>query len=126
MPFTMPAEFTGFGEVTRRIPGTFKKFEEAGGRSMLQIARAIMREAQRLVPVDTGELRDSGYVRQVPLAGGGTTVIMGFNAFHALWIHENLELYHPNGQAKYLEIPFRLAYQTVRASLAAGIRAQVR
>jgi hypothetical protein len=125
MPFSGSVVFSGQGAVSRRIPSTFKKFEEAGGRSMLQIARAIMAESRKIVPVLTGQLRASGYVVQVPLASGGVSIQMGYIAPHALWIHENLTLFHPNGQAKYLEIPFRLAYRTVKAQLAADIRRQM-
>lgn len=112
------------GGVFRNIPSTWKKFEDAGGRSMLRIARSIIREAQRLVPYQSGFLHDSAYVTPIPLSNGGTRIALGFSAPYALWIHENLDLYHPNGEAKYLEIPFRLAANTIKATLAQDIRAE--
>lgn len=35
------------------------------------------------------------------------TVAVGYEAAYALRVHEDLEAYHPNGQAKYLEQPAR-------------------
>ena len=34
-------------------------------------------------------------------------VTVGFGANYAAPVHENLEVFHPNGQAKYLEQPVR-------------------
>lgn len=112
------------GGVFRKIPSTWQKFEDAGGRSLLRIARSIIREAQKLVPYQSGFLHDSGYAVQIPTAAGGTRISLGFTAPYALWIHENMDLYHPNGQAKFLEIPFRLAANTIKATLAGDIRAE--
>lgn len=35
-------------------------------------------------------------------------VVVGYTANYAVYVHEDLEAYHPNGQAKYLEEPVRL------------------
>lgn len=35
------------------------------------------------------------------------SVIVGYSASYALYVHENLEAKHPVGQAKYLEAPLR-------------------
>lgn len=34
-------------------------------------------------------------------------LVVGYRAHYAIYVHENLEAYHPNGQAKYLETPIR-------------------
>jgi hypothetical protein len=34
-------------------------------------------------------------------------VAVGYSASYAVYVHENLEAYHPNGQAKFLEQPAR-------------------
>lgn len=34
--------------------------------------------------------------------------VVGYSAGHALYVHEDLETYHENGQAKFLEEPARL------------------
>lgn len=35
------------------------------------------------------------------------SVIVGFTQSYAMYVHENLEAFHKNGQAKYLEQPAR-------------------
>ncbi len=35
------------------------------------------------------------------------SVIVGYTANYAVYVHENKEAHHPNGQAKFLEQPFR-------------------
>src|SRR5687767_4073921 len=57
------------------------------------------------VPIDTGELRDSGYVNPPVETGAGYEIEVGFTAEHALEQHERLDYHHRHGQAKYLEQP---------------------
>jgi hypothetical protein len=61
-------------------------------------ATAILVEAQARCPVRTGELRDSG--RVVETADGAR---IEFTADHAVVVHEDLDLQHAHGQAKFLE-----------------------
>ena len=42
-----------------------------------------------------------------PLAVGGESVIVGYTANYALYVHENLKAHHNVGQAKFLEQPAR-------------------
>ena len=65
----------------------------------------IMGEAKKPynVPIDTANLRNSGYVRKAP--GGEILVELGFAAAYAVYVHEDMEAHHDNGRAKYLEIP---------------------
>jgi len=55
---------------------------------------------------------------------GRITVIVGYTQEYAIYVHENLEAFHSVGQAKYLEVPFRLrapgAKDRVMARIAAG------
>jgi outer membrane receptor protein involved in Fe transport len=63
-------------------------------------ADAILARSNELVPVDSGELRDSGAV--VEDGRGGASVV--YTSGHALVVHEDLSARHPNGgQAKFLE-----------------------
>lgn len=68
----------------------------------LRIALKILDRAQRKVPVDTGFLKSTGYVRRVR---DGYEV--GYDADYAIYVHEIVENRHPNGgQAKFLEEAF--------------------
>lgn len=61
----------------------------------------IQAEAQRRVPVDTGNLKGSAYTRKSP--DDKEAVEVGFGAAYAVYVHENLNAFHDNGEAKYLE-----------------------
>jgi hypothetical protein len=114
------------GAVMRRIPGTWKKFEDAGGRSLYNIARGILSEANKLVPIKTGDLKRSGKIVPVMLSSGVKTYVIVYTMSYALKVHEDLDAFHPVGQAKYLEVPFRMASSTVRRTLAEDIRRDTR
>jgi hypothetical protein len=119
----MAGGFTWTGQdvvLGRRLPASWAKFSAAAGKTLYNEGRAILAEAKRRTPVDTGDLKRSGFVRKIDLLGGGYTVIIGFNMPYALIVHEDLTVFHATGQAKYLEEPFRLAAASMRARLQAG------
>lgn len=73
------------------------------------IAEQLLTESQALVPVDTGDLKDSGRVTQ---HGSKATVsydVLSPDGYpYGIRQHEDLTLHHPNGgQAKFLEQPMR-------------------
>lgn len=57
------------------------------------------------VPIDTGQLRDSGFISNPFQTPNGWEVAIGFAEPYALIQHERLDYNHPHGQAKYLEEP---------------------
>ncbi|WIV13203.1 hypothetical protein [Proteiniborus sp. MB09-C3] len=63
------------------------------------LGKAILGRAIELCPIDTGLLRTSGSL----LIGNGFIVIV-FTAPYASYVHENMAVYHPVGQAKFLEL----------------------
>jgi hypothetical protein len=86
-------------------------------------------ESQRLVPVDTGALKDSGRVSQDGLEAAisyGAEDGAGRNgqdtAAYAVPQHERLDFEHPNGQAKYLEIPMHSQAERVAEVIVGGLR----
>jgi hypothetical protein len=36
------------------------------------------------------------------------SVVVGYTAYYAIFVHENMEAHHPVGQAKFLEAPARM------------------
>lgn len=67
-------------------------------------AMEIKGESQALCPVDTGTLRNSAYIND--LDNGYEIGYGGAASDYALEQHENLQYYHPVGQAKFLEMAF--------------------
>lgn len=68
----------------------------------------ILIESQRLVPVDTGKLKRSGFIETRKTAAG-TAAAIGYGRYgrptYAAFVHENLALRHaPPTQAKFLEV----------------------
>lgn len=83
--------------------------------------------SQELVPVDTGFLQESGYLDVQSNANGDLpTIQIGYTAPYALYIHENLELNHPNGgTAKYLETPMDMMLPDLQKNVIDRVRALI-
>lgn len=69
-----------------------------GASGIAEALAQLLEAANQRAPVDTGELRGSGRVETDGLQG---TVV--YEAPHAVAVHENLEVRHNDGQAKFLE-----------------------
>jgi hypothetical protein len=102
----------------------------AAGEAGVQAAADVLLEAsQRLVPVDTGALRDSGQVTQEGLEAAvsygredGAGRDGQDTAAYAAVQHERLDYAHPNGQAKYLEQPMSSEREAIVGALAEELR----
>lgn len=57
-------------------------------RALYIEAEAIMAVSARLVPVDRGLIRSSGHVRPPRVTRNHVSVAFGYDAPHALWVHE--------------------------------------
>ncbi len=112
----------------KRISETFRDHTErevadALGKALYHEASGIIAQSQPLVPVETGALRASPFVKDPERDGTVIEVAFGYGGpaakinpktgestdAYAIFVHENLEAHHPVGQAKYLEQPFDAA-----------------
>lgn len=98
MTYSIPADserlVRDFQHVIRNINGKTLKG--------LLVAGAIVKaESMRLTPVLTGNLKSSHFIEhnQNP---DKPEVAVGTTASYGIYVHENLEAYHHNGQAKFL------------------------
>ena len=85
---------------------------------------AVMTDAKRRTPVDTGALRASGQVHPPEARSGAVEVTIGFGnsaVRYAVYVHENLTARHPVGEAKYLERPLLEAVRGMEGRLAAAV-----
>lgn len=76
------------------------------GYAMRMEAEIEMTEAKKRTPVLTGALRASGHVTGPTWSGRNLTVELKFGgpaAPYAVAVHENEEVFHRVGQAKFLE-----------------------
>lgn len=97
-------EIKGFKEVYRELGLLDEEIEKAALKGLSKLGEVILGESQKIVPVDTGTLKDSGFVKTDKKT---KSVMIAYNTPYARKQHEDNTLNHPRGgQAKYLERPF--------------------
>ena len=89
--------------------------------ALYQEGQGLITSSQPLVPVDTGALRSSGFVNTPVTSGDKISVKLGYGGpatkvnpktgeattDYAVKVHEDLQMHHTVGEAKYLEKPAR-------------------
>jgi hypothetical protein len=99
-------EIQMLADALKRIPSHMTNILE---KSLYEEANVIFNESQKLVPVDTGALKTSGFVHAPRRENNRVFVRVtygGSAAHYALYVHENLYARHTAPtQAKYLETP---------------------
>lgn len=86
------------------------------------------KESQRLVPVDTGKLKRSGFI-ETKRTANGTVAAMGYGRYgrptYAGFVHERLDVRHaPPTQAKFLEVAVMQHVDTFRRRVGLYIQRQ--
>ena len=115
----------GVKDILKNLRVSRKKAGKGVEVGLKAAGKHLMRESQRIVPVQHGILKESAYTR----ARGSrmyTEVFVGYTAEYALYVHENLAAAHgaeynkkygseeggdlrgANQQAKFLEMPARV------------------
>jgi len=82
---------TGFGVTMAKFLGYRKFLGEAWEDAVEETANEILEDARTRVPVETGKLRDSGYIRK---SGSGVDVefVIGFTVPYASYVHAQTEM----------------------------------
>lgn len=96
-------EVKGYEKVVANLNKEFARIENLTIEGLLEAGFKVLAVAQERAPVDTGNLKGSGFVRKEGKLG----VSVGFSAAYAIYVHENLEAHHDTGQAKFLESALR-------------------
>lgn len=102
---------------TGQVEAILKSVEQ---KWLKDVAMDLTGEAQRLAPKDTGALRASGYWEVK-----NETAKIIFDTPYAAVQHERIDFNHQDGEAKYLEKPFKAKQATYAASLAARLRGRI-
>lgn len=97
---------TGMRETLKTLRSTHKNYGILYERGARKAAVFLRDRSLDICPIDTGALRASVFIR-VNGKGFEAVAIVGYDIFYAVYVHENLENFHPVGQAKYLEQPIR-------------------
>lgn len=106
-----------------------KAAHEMGG-AMYREMEAVMADAKDKdeVPVDLGTLRSTGHVQPPRNESGGIVVRAGFGgpaAGYALKVHEDLDVRHTTGKARYLADPFNRRSDGMDDRMAADLRTRL-
>ena len=120
---------SGFRELKKALKAQGQRAEQSLAAALSAEGERIMAEAKRLCPVDTGTLRSTGHVQKPVIRRGSIEVTLGFGgpaAPYAVFVHENLNVHHTVGQAKYLEKPLNDAARGFAERLAAEVRRRSR
>jgi hypothetical protein len=81
---------TGMPELMSRLKGAGKRIEMGVTRGLVKGGRFLQRESQKIVPVQTGNLRGSAFTRKLT----AKHVTVGYTASYAAFVHENLDAAH--------------------------------
>jgi len=94
----MAVAIHGVHPVLKNMQREISKIEGKTLEGLFLAAALVRKESQIRTPVDTGNLRASHYVQK-----SGKIVEIGLTADYAVKVHEDLEVEHVTGEAKYLE-----------------------
>lgn len=89
-----------------KIKRLAEKFPDVVALALRQETEVEATEVKKRTPVETGNLRASIHVVGPTREGRRIYTLIaagGPAAPYALYVHENLEAFHPVGQAKYIE-----------------------
>jgi hypothetical protein len=89
--------WTGVNEVAKQLDLTNKKAILGFVRGLKAAGEWLLAKSQEIVPWQFGKLSGSGYVRNIGGQGLDANIVVGYQAAHAVYVHENLEAAH--GQA---------------------------
>lgn len=123
------AKVYGDKQTLAALDKKFKQYPNAAVAAVYQEAIEIFNESQEQVPVDTGNLRQSGMVFVLE-QGADVNVMISYAAKYALAIHERTELDanrvapgetpvdgKTTGKSKYLQDPFQEAQAGLEARI---------
>ena len=107
----MVAELRGLHTVMRNLNREIKKIEGRTMQGLIEAARHIrydMEVTSPIIPVDTGNLRQSWFTRALSTVGDIThfvALMIGFTASYAVWVHEMVGAHfkRPGSGAKFFE-----------------------
>jgi hypothetical protein len=127
---TMTVEWLDPMRVGEKLATMPSRVALAAARATYQRAGLVLTEAEKIVPVDIGILKDSGYVEKPVVKATSVYVTIGFGgaaADYALKQHEDMELNHPGGgQAKYLSTPALAAQGDLEKDIAKEVEIEMR
>jgi len=101
----MPSIFAGANNALRDLKKLKLFAPDEFARALYQEALVELKEIKAVTPFKTGALRASIAITEPQREGRRIFVVVSASMDYAFYVHEDLEAYHPHGQAKYIEQP---------------------
>ena len=118
-----------FQKVMRNWNALLRDIAAANEPALKDVAQRAFNRSQELVPVQTGKLKQSGFVSSERSATGAKVAI-GYakdgDPDYAINVHEDLEVSHPTGQSKYLQTAVNETLHNVLDDYAKSVKAKTR
>ena len=92
----------GRRKLTSRIDRMNRNATRAFSNSMYRQGLLLLRESKRIVPVDTGNLKATGFARRAGV-GLKTAVDVGYEANYAIFVHEDIYALHGEAYNDFYE-----------------------
>ena len=92
----------GLAQYKKRASDLDRSWSKHASQQLQAGANQVLQDSNSQVPVDTGNLRQSGKVvmEETPRK---ITAEIEYTEDYAVFVHENLEARHTNGNAKFLQ-----------------------
>ena len=118
-----------FQKVMRNWNALLREIAAANEPAMREVAQRAFDRSQELVPVQTGKLKQSGFVAS-ERTGSGAKAVVGYakdgQPDYAIDVHEDLQVAHPTGRSKYLQTAVNETLNSVLEDYARSIKAKTR
>lgn len=104
------SRYTGSDAMLKRLVRVREQFPDRFGAALEKEAEIEATECKKRCPVATGALRATIHVEGPKREGRKiqcSIVAGGPSAGYALTVHEDLDAYHKNGEAKFIERPLK-------------------
>lgn len=122
----MKVTVEGRKQLAAKLKKANRDVESRVHRAVAEVGEALLAEAMPGVPLEHGELRQSGYVEHSP----GEAVV-GFGASYAVYVHEmppapETNWTPPGTNSKYLTAPFLLNRERYKAHIVKAAKEALR
>lgn len=88
--------------ISKKLRELAERCPRAAAVALYEVGTVLMRDSVRRTPSLTGELKRSAYVT-VPSATSRPSCEIGYGSDHAVPVHEETEVSHDDGEAKFLQ-----------------------
>jgi hypothetical protein len=131
---------TGITEAQRKINYFLMRFPKDTAAAVKKEGELTMTESKLEVPVDTGALRNSGFVEQPKITNNNISVKLGYGGVatkinpktkelttqYAIKVHEDLFVHHRIGKAKFLEDPIKRRRYNILSNINSSVERTLR